>query len=92
MSETYLLNMHAKKCIYLTILTNQYNNIISSGNFNQLVSSGVVAPTAILFVFYVSSQASFSLGDSAWKSPFDVWKSPFDTIPGDAHPLSSKKH
>jgi hypothetical protein len=80
-AEQYLLNNQAKKCIYRTVLTNQYNNISAGGNFNQLISSGVVHPTGILIVPYVSSQASFSFGDFAWKSPFD-------TVPADAHPLS----
>ena len=79
LAEEYILNNRAKKCIYRTVLTNQYNNI--TGNFNQLISSGVVHPTAILIVPYVSSKASFSFGDFAWKSPFD-------TVPADAHPLS----
>lgn len=77
----YISNNRAKTCIFRSILTNQYNNIASGGNFNQLISSGVVHPTGILIVPYVSSQASFSLGDFAWKSPFD-------TAPADAHPLS----
>jgi hypothetical protein len=74
-------NNRAKKCIYRTVMTNQYNNISSAANFNQLISSGIVHPTEVLIVPYVSSQASFSFGDFAWKSPFD-------TCPGDAHPLS----
>lgn len=77
----YVNNNRAKKCIYRTVLTNQYNNIGSAANFNQLISSGIVHPTGVLIVPYVSSQASFSFGDFAWKSPFD-------TCPGDAHPLS----
>lgn len=81
LAEEYILNNRAKKCIYRTVLTNQYNNITAGGNFNQLISSGIVHPTAVLIVPYVSSQASFSFGDFAWKSPFD-------TVPGDAHPLS----
>lgn len=81
LAEEYILNNRAKKCIYRTVLTNQYNNTTPGGNFNQLISSGVVHPTAILIVPYVSSTASFSLGDFATKSPFD-------TVPGDAHPLS----
>jgi len=81
LAEEYILANRAKKCIYRTILTNQYNNITAGGNFNQLISSGVVHPTGILIVPYVSSQASFSFGDFAWKSPFD-------TVPADAHPLS----
>lgn len=79
LAEEYILSNRAKKCIYRTVLTNQYNNI--TGNFNQLISSGIVHPTGILIVPYVSSTATYSLGDFAWKSPFD-------TVPGDAHPLS----
>lgn len=82
LAEEYILTNRAKKCIYRTVLTNQYNNISGNGgNFNQLVSSGVVHPTGILIVPYVSSKATFSFGDFAWKSPFD-------TVPGDSHPLS----
>ena len=77
----YITTNRAKKCVYRTILTNQYNNISAGGNFNQLISSGVVHPTGILIVPYVSSQASYSFGDFAWKSPFD-------TVPADAHPLT----
>ena len=80
-AEEYILNNRAKKCIYRTILTNQYNNIPSAGNFNQLISSGVVHPTAILIVPYISTAAGFSYGDFATKSPFD-------TVPGDSHPIS----
>lgn len=80
-AEEYISNSRAKKCIYRTILTNQYNNTTSGGNFNQLISSGVVHPTAILIVPYVSSQASYAFPDFATKSPFD-------TVPGDGHPLT----
>ena len=81
LAEEYILTNRAKKCIYRTVLTNQYNNISGGANFNQLISSGIVHPTGVLIIPYVSSQASFSFGDFAWKSPFD-------TVPGDAHPLS----
>ena len=81
LAEEYILTNRAKKCIYRTVLTNQYNNISGGANFNQLISSGIVHPTGVLIIPYVSSQASFSLGDFAWKSPFD-------TVPGDGHPLS----
>lgn len=81
LAEEYILTNRAKKCIYRTVLTNQYNNISGGANFNQLISSGIVHPTGVLIIPYVSSQASYSFGDFAWKSPFD-------TVPGDAHPLS----
>jgi hypothetical protein len=81
LAEEYIMSNRGKKCIYRTVLTNQYNNITAGGNFNQLISSGIVHPTGILIVPYVSSQASFSFGDFATKSPFD-------TVPADGHPLS----
>jgi hypothetical protein len=80
-ADEYVLNNRAKKCIYRTVLTNQYNNITSGGNFNQLISSGIVHPTAVLIVPYVSSSTSYSFPDFATKSPFD-------TVPGDGHPLT----
>ena len=81
LATAYNQQSRNKTCIYRTILTNQYNNITAGGNFNQLISSGVVHPTGILIVPFVSSQASYSLGDFAWKSPFD-------SAPADGHPLS----
>lgn len=81
LAEEYVMSNRGKKCIYRTIITNQYNNITAGGNFNQLISSGIVHPTGILIVPYVSSQATFSFGDFATKSPFD-------TVPSDGHPLS----
>ncbi len=79
MAQKYILDNRAKKCIYRTVLTNQYNNIV--GNFNQLISSGVIHPTGILIVPVVSSAALNSFGDFAWKSPFD-------SFPGDYHPCT----
>ena len=81
LAKAYEEQNRNKICIYRTILTNQYNNITAGGNFNQLISSGVVHPTGILIIPFVSSQASYSFGDFAWKSPFD-------SAPADGHPLS----
>lgn len=80
-AEEYVISNRAKKCIYRTILTNQYNNITSGGNFNQLISSGIVHPTAVLIIPYISAKAEYSFNDFATKSPFD-------TAPADAHPIS----
>ena len=81
LAEEYILTNRAKKCIYRSVLTNQYNNISAGANFNQLISSGLVHPTGVLIVPFIASTASYSLGDFAWKSPFD-------TVPADFHPLS----
>ena len=79
-ADEYLQISRSKKCICRTILTHQYNNIVSGANFNQLTSS-CIHPTGILIILYVSSQVSYSFGDFAWKSPFD-------TAPADGHPIS----
>jgi len=80
-AESYILSNRAKKCIYRNVLTNQYNNISTGGNFNQIVSSGVVHPVGILIVPMVSSANLYASNDFAFKSPFD-------TFPGDGHPLT----
>jgi hypothetical protein len=62
--KEYAENNRAKKCIYRIVLTDQYNNIGSGANFNQLISSGIVHRTGILIVPYVSLFHSvISLGD-----------------------------
>ena len=81
LKEEYIANNRAKKLIYSSVLTNQYNNNSNGGAFNQLISSGITHPTGVLIVPMVSSQAPVSFGDFAYKSPFD-------TFPGDGHPLS----
>ena len=77
---TYVEQNRNKKVVYRTLLTNQYNNTSAGGNFNQLINSGVIHPTGILIVPFISSQQA-GLGDFAWKSPFD-------TAPTTGHPIS----
>ena len=75
----YLSISRAKKVVYRTFLTNQYNNI--NGTFNQLINSGVTNPTGIYIVPYISSTTALGLGDFAPRSPFD-------TAPSTGHPIS----
>jgi len=77
---TYVNENRNKKVVYRTILTNQYNNTSSGGNFNQLINSGVIHPTGILICPFVSSTVA-GLADFAWKSPFD-------SAPSTGHPVS----
>jgi hypothetical protein len=76
---TYVNENRNKKVVYRTILANQYNN--QSGNFNQLINSGVVHPVGILIVPYISSTTANGFGDYQWKSPFD-------TCPATSAPIS----
>ena len=78
---TYVESNRNKKVVYRTILTNQYNNTSSGGSFNQLINSGVIHPTGILIVPFVSSAYATGFADFAWKSPFD-------TAPSTGHPIS----
>jgi len=80
-SLKYIETNRNKRVQYRSILTNQYNNIGAGNSFNQLINSGIVHPTAILIVPYISSASANSLGDYAWKSPFD-------TAPATGHPCS----
>jgi hypothetical protein len=71
-----------KKVVFKTFISNQYNNqATAGGNFNALINSGIVHPTGILIVPYISSAVSTGLGDYAWRSPFD-------TAPSTGHPIS----
>ena len=80
-SLKYIETNRNKRVCYRTILANQYNNIGAGNSFNQLVNSGIVHPTAILIVPYISSQLTGAFSDYAWKSPFD-------TCPATGHPIS----
>jgi hypothetical protein len=76
------MNNRNKKVIFKTFISNQYNNqATAGGNFNALINSGIVHPTGILIVPYISSAVSTGLGDYAWRSPFD-------TAPSTGHPIS----
>jgi hypothetical protein len=74
-SITYLNTNLNKKIVYRTFVSNQYNNIAKSSNFNQLINSGIVHPTGVLVVPFIGSQSTGTdrgFGDSQWKSPFDL--------------------
>ena len=78
-SLKYTENNRNKRVVYRTILTNQYNNIGAANTENLLINSGIVHPTGILVVPFISSQVSAGFGDYAWKSPFDT--APFTASP-----------
>ena len=67
---TYVESNRNKKVVYRNIISNQYNDTKASSSFNQLINSGIVHPTGILIVPFISS-TNAALGDSQWKSPFD---------------------
>ena len=67
---TYVESNRNKKVVYRNIISNQYNDTKASSSFNQLINSGIVHPTGVLIVPFISS-TNAALGDSQWKSPFD---------------------
>lgn len=69
-----------KNVVYRSVVSNLYTNISSGSAFNSLINAGIVHPTAVLCVPFISQNAA-GLGDSAWKSPFD-------TAPFLGHPVS----
>lgn len=66
----YVEQNRAKKVIYRTFVSNLYNNIGSGNAFNSLINSGIVHPTGVLIVPFISGSAGH-FGDYQWKSPFD---------------------
>jgi hypothetical protein len=68
-----------KKVVYRSVLSNIYTNIASNGTFNALVNAGIVHPTGVLVIPYISSSVSAGFGDYQWKSPFD--SCPFTSSP-----------
>ena len=71
-SIKYIEENRNKKVVYRTFVSNLYNNISSGGNFNNLINSGIVHPTGVLIIPFISSSVSAGFGDSQWKSPFDT--------------------
>ena len=69
-SIDYIKQNQQKKVIYRTFVSNIYNNIGSGNAFNSLINSGIVHPTGVLIVPFISSSAGH-FGDYQWKSPFD---------------------
>ena len=61
-----------KKVVYRSVLSNMYTNITTSGTFNALVNAGIVHPTGVLVIPYISSTITAGLNDYQWKSPFDT--------------------
>ena len=79
----YITHKFYQNCqkVYRTISTNQYNNTNAGGNFNQLINSGIVHPTAVLIVPFIS--ATQTTGFSYYQ-----WASPYDSAPATSAPIS----
>ena len=56
--------------VYRSVVSNLYTNIGVGGIFNSLVNAGIIHPTGVSVIPYISSAAA-GLGDYARKSPFD---------------------
>jgi hypothetical protein len=78
----YISENRNKKVVFKTFISNQYNNqTTSGGNFNALVNSGILHPTGILLIPYISSAVSTALGDYAkFTSNFTKFTSNFSFI------------
>ena len=60
--------------ILWTKASNIYPAVAALVSFNQLINSGIVHPTGVLFVLFLAAVTGTNggLGDSQWKSPFDT--------------------
>jgi hypothetical protein len=60
---------HAKQIVYRSVTSSICPNIQAGSNYSQLINAGIVHPTGILLVPFLSNTSAF--GDVQWKSPFD---------------------
>jgi len=79
-SLKYIEENRNKKVYFRGVSSTQYNNTTAGSNFNQIINSGIVHPTGVLIVPFISSQAT-GYGDYQWRSPYD-------TCPSTSSPLS----
>jgi hypothetical protein len=59
----------AKSIVYRSVTSSICPNIQDGSNYSQLINAGIVHPTGILRVPFLSNTSAF--GDVQWKSPFD---------------------
>lgn len=79
----YITENRAKKIVYRSFVSNQFNNITSGSSFSALVQSGLTSPVGVLIVPTISSQSSLLTAGSG-----NQWSSPYDTCPATSAPLS----
>jgi hypothetical protein len=87
----YISENRAKKVVYTSMLTNQFNNISAGSSFSQLVQSGVKNIRGILIIPTISSTTNGTVSSSLYSSgvtTFSQWLSPFDTCPATTVPIS----
>ena len=88
----YLSLNHAKEVVHVSFLTNQYFNIPSGGNFNQLLQSGIKNIKSVIFIPYISAVVNGATNTTnAFTSgitTFSQLQSPFDTAPATGAPIS----
>jgi hypothetical protein len=60
---------HSKHIVYRSVTSSICPNIQAGANYSQLINAGIVHPTGILLVPFLSNNSAF--GDVQWKSPFD---------------------
>ena len=58
-----------KQIVYRSVTSSICPNVLAGSNYSQLINAGIVHPTGILLVPFLSNGSAF--GDVQWKSPFD---------------------
>jgi hypothetical protein len=60
---------HNKQIVFRGVTSSICPNVAAGSNYSQLINAGIVHPTGILLVPFLSKDTGFS--DVQWKSPFD---------------------
>jgi hypothetical protein len=58
-----------KQIVYRSVTSSICPYVLAGSNYSQLINAGIVHPTGILLVPFLSNSSAF--GDVQWKSPFD---------------------
>jgi len=83
----YITENRAKRCLFQSYIFNQYNAIPASGNFSQLIQSGIRNPLALVVIPLISSTQPTLVGGSTALG-FSQYQSPVDTCPATGSPVS----
>lgn len=92
LEKNYLDSNRRKEILYRNVVSNTYQGITSGSVFNQIVQSGIVNPTGILILPFLSGSTNGRLDTTTvFTTPivtFQQYSSCFDTAPATTSPVS----
>jgi len=92
LERNYLNANRRKEILFRNVVVNTYQAITSGSTFNQIIQSGIVNPTGILIIPFLSGSTNGRLDTTTvFATPivtFQQYSSCFDTAPATTSPIS----